>query len=214
MGFGDETGGCRHPSPAAGRSWQDRPAWPWVLLCWQTTCQRVPLAPLLPPCLAQGCPSSPCLPAASSHLHSTALPGRRGALDNNIFLMCLKQPKSQAFPGIAFQRDPRPLTKGQSKAVLFLQMQTPTEIPAFSGRRQAGATSAWPPPPRALLTETSPPSLLGTALLPPGSEAASVPAPRCRERRPPVVSISSLRDHVCFAIHPSAQPFSLASPPR
>lgn len=133
MGFGDETGGCRHPSPAAGRSWQARPAWPWVLLCWQTTCQRVPLAPLLPPCLAQGSPSSPCLPTASSHLRSTTLLGQRRALDNNIFLMCLKQPKSQAFPGIAFQRDPHPLTKGQSKAVLFLQTQTPTEIPAFSG---------------------------------------------------------------------------------
>lgn len=58
VGFGDETGGCHHPSLAAGRSWQARPVWLWVLLQWQSTRQRTCPSSLLPPCLVQGCPSS------------------------------------------------------------------------------------------------------------------------------------------------------------
>lgn len=126
MGFGDETGSCSHLSPAERDvGGQASLAMGAVMVGDYLPKSSPGFSAATLPC--PGVPLSPCsLQPPLQHLS----PGRRGALDNNIFLMCLQQqPKSWAFPGIAFQSNAHTLTKGKSKTrVLFLQTQTPTEV--------------------------------------------------------------------------------------
>lgn len=121
VGCGDETGGGRRRRCDCGACAKELP---W---------------PPLPSCLAWGLPSLPTAP-----LHQD-----RGSYLTITPSLCAwnSQPKSQAFPGLAFQRTPGTLTKGRDeKSVLFLQMQIPAESPACSRHRggcgQAGAVSA------------------------------------------------------------------------
>lgn len=125
VGFGDETGGCSHPSLAGDVGGQASLATGAVVIADYLPKSSPGFSAATLPC--PGVPLSPCrLQPPPQHL----LPAWRGALDNNIFLMCLQQqPKSSAFPGIAFQSNAHTLTKGKSKTrVLFLQTQTPTEL--------------------------------------------------------------------------------------
>lgn len=139
VGFGDETGGCSHPSLAEGDvGSQASLATGAVVMANYLPKSSPRFSAATLPC--PGVPPSPRVSLQPPATSATPLAWMEGALDNNIFLMCLQQqPKSLAFPGIVFQSNAHTLTKGKSKArMLFLQTQTPTEILACWRRGHTG----------------------------------------------------------------------------
>lgn len=144
----------------------------------------------------------PAWPGGSPGLPTAPLHQDRGSYLTITPSLCAwnSQPKSQAFPGLAFQRTPGTLTKGRDeKSVLFLQMQIPAESPACCRHRggcgQAGAVSAClsPIPSSAHPAVTTPsPGLL----LHLGFRSCSAPAPSSRR------SLAALSHPGSSSLHP------------
>lgn len=139
MGFGDETGGCSHPSLAEEDVGSQASLGIGAVVMADYLPKSSPgFSAATLPC--PGVPLSPPISLQSPATSATPLAWMEGSTYNNIFLMCLQQqPKSLAFPGIAFQSNAHTLTKGKSKTrVLFLQTQTPTELLACWKRGHTG----------------------------------------------------------------------------